>query len=97
MKWLISLLLITLLVLQYRLWVGEGSIANVVRLNNEIAKQHAENERLKERNRLLAAEVKALKNGYDAVEERARSEMGMIREGETFYMIVDKEQKPERH
>jgi len=95
MKWLISLLLICLLMLQYRLWIGEGSIANVVRLNDEMARQQAENERLKERNRLLAAEVKALKNGYDAVEERARSEMGMIREGETFFMIVDKPQTSE--
>lgn len=89
MKWLVSLLIVTLLVLQYRLWVGDGSLANVVRLNREMGRQQAENERLRERNRLLAAEVDALKNGNEAIEERARSEMGMIREGETYYMIVD--------
>ncbi|TVZ39808.1 cell division protein FtsB [Alteromonadaceae bacterium 2753L.S.0a.02] len=89
MKWLVAVLLVLLAVFQYRLWIGEGSIADVVRLQREIARQQAENERLRERNKLLAAEVEALKNGYDAVEERARSEMGMIKEGETFYMIVE--------
>lgn len=91
MKWFASLLIFTLLVLQYRLWVGDGSLANVVKLHREIARQQAENEGLRERNHLLAAEVDALKHGDDAIEERARSEMGMIREGETFYMIVDDE------
>jgi len=91
MKWLFSVLLLLLLGLQYRLWVGDGSVANVVQLQQQIEKQQAENDRLRERNKLLAAEVKALKNGHEAVEERARSEMGMIKEGETFYMIVDDE------
>ena len=93
MKWLIGTLTIVALALQYRLWIGDGSIANVVQLNNAIEKQQAENGRLKERNRLLAADVAALKNGNAAIEERARSDMGMIKEGETFYMVVD-EQSP---
>lgn len=93
MKWLIGILTIVALALQYRLWIGDGSIANVVQLNNAIEKQQAENGRLKERNRLLAADVAALKNGNAAIEERARSDMGMIKEGETFYMVVD-EQSP---
>lgn len=89
MKWLAIILVIALLALQYRLWMGEGSIASVVSLNREIAKQKEENARLRERNRLLAAEVDALKQGKDAIEERARNDMGMIKEGETFFMIVD--------
>lgn len=89
MKWLMTVLIVVLVALQYRLWVGDGSIAHVVRLQQEISKQRAENERLRERNRLLAAEVNALKNGYDAIEERARTDMGMIKEGETFFMIVE--------
>ncbi|WP_075186800.1 cell division protein FtsB [Teredinibacter haidensis] len=93
MKWILSLLFVLLGILQYRLWVGEGSIAQVVRLQQEITMQSAENERLRERNRLLAAEVEALKNGYDAIENRARSEMGMIKDGETFFMIVGEESK----
>ncbi|WP_185236648.1 cell division protein FtsB [Teredinibacter franksiae] len=95
MKWLPPILILLLIVLQYRLWVGEGSTANVVRLKQEITKQRAENDRLQERNKLLAAEVNALKNGHDAIEDRARSEMGMIREGETFFMIVDEQKEKE--
>ncbi|MBU2984282.1 cell division protein FtsB [Saccharophagus degradans] len=93
MKWLAIILVIALLALQYRLWMGEGSIASVVSLNREIAKQKEENARLRERNRLLAAEVDALKQGKDAIEERARNDMGMIKEGETFFMIVDETDK----
>ncbi len=89
MKILFAALLVITMGLQYRLWVGEGSLAHVVRLNNAIAAQEAENERLRERNRYLAAEVDALKNGTEGVEERARRQMGLIREGETFFMIVD--------
>ncbi len=89
MRILLFILIAALLTLQYRLWVGEGSIANVVNLQRQIVQQKAENERLKERNRLLAAEVQALKKGPEGVEERARSQMGMIKEGETFYMIVE--------
>lgn len=93
MKWLAIILVVTLLALQYRLWMGEGSIASVVSLNREIAKQKEENARLRARNRLLAAEVDALKQGKDAIEERARNDMGMIKEGETFFMIVDETEK----
>ncbi len=89
MKWIASVLVLLLLALQYRLWVGEGSLAEVARLEREIGKQEAENSRLLERNRVLAAEVKALKSGLDSIEERARNDMGMIKEGETFYMLID--------
>ncbi len=70
MKWLIPTLLILLCGLQYRLWVGEGSLADVVRLSNEIDTQAQENDRLRQRNAVLAAEVDGLKSGLDAVEER---------------------------
>lgn len=89
MKWLILSLVVVLLGLQYRLWVGEGSLADVVRLNQEIESQALENDRLKERNRVLATEVESLKSGLDAVEERAREDLGMIKPGETFFMVVE--------
>lgn len=88
MKILLAVLIVLLTGLQYRLWVAEGSWADVTRLDREIEQQASENERLKERNRRLAIEVRALKNGLDSVEERARQDLGMIREGETFYMMV---------
>lgn len=93
MKWLIPILLILLAGLQYRLWVGEGSLADVVRLNDEIETQALENDRLRERNRVLATEVKGLKSGVDAVEERAREDLGMIKPDETFFMVVDPSEK----
>ncbi len=89
MKALLAVLLILLTGLQYRLWIAEGSWADVARLERKIEKQSSENERLKERNRRLSTEVQALKNGMDSIEERAREDLGMIREGETFYMMVD--------
>jgi cell division protein FtsB len=90
-KWIIAVLALVLIVLQYRLWLGEGSIAQQVDLQRKIEQYQAENTALRERNRILAMEVEALKNGLEAVEERAREDMGMIREGETFYLIVDPE------
>lgn len=89
MRWLIALLVVLLIYLQYRLWVGDGSLAEVWRLRGAVAEQQAENARLQERNQALDAEVRDLKEGLEAVEERARSELGMIREGEVFYQIVE--------
>lgn len=91
MKWLIPLLLLLLIALQYRLWVGEGSVADIVRLDREINAQTVENERLEQRNKVIAAEVRGLKSGLDAVEERAREDLGMIKPDETFYMVVEPE------
>jgi cell division protein FtsB len=90
MKWLIAVLVICLAFLQYRLWVGEGSVAEVVQLQRQIEQQQVDIEHLQERNRILALEVRELKTGLDTIEERARNEMGMIKEGETFYMVIDK-------
>jgi cell division protein FtsB len=88
-KLLIAILVLLLVGLQYRLWVGEGGIREVWGLQQAIDAQRAENAVLGERNRALDAEVRDLKTGLDAVEERARNEVGMIREGETFFRIVE--------
>ncbi|HEX2236798.1 MAG TPA: cell division protein FtsB [Gammaproteobacteria bacterium] len=84
-------LTLLLLVLQYNLWIGDGSIANVMSLQRAIEAQKQENEKLRERNLALDAEVKDLKTASDAIEERARLELGMIREGETFYRVIEPE------
>ncbi len=89
MKALIITLIAILLTLQYQLWIGEGSVAELRRLESDVAARRAENERLQERNRELENEVLALKEGLDAIEERARADLGMIREDETFYLIIE--------
>jgi cell division protein FtsB len=85
---LVAAVLVALIGLQYRLWVGEGSLAEVRTLQQEIALQKEELAGLKARNRALQAEVRDLKDGLEAIEERARAELGMIKEGETFYQII---------
>lgn len=91
MRVAVAVLLALFLLLQYDLWVGEGSLATVWRLQSAVEEQRRENAVLAERNRSLDAEVTDLKQGLDAVEERVRSELGMVREGETFYRIVEAE------
>lgn len=87
--WLLILLLVLLVGLQYRLWVGDGGIAQGVQLKMQIAEQKAENKRLFERNRVMDAEVMELKQGMETVEERARYELGMVKEGETLYLLTE--------
>jgi cell division protein FtsB len=89
MKIIISILLGLILVLQYKLWLGEGSATEVMRLKNSVDQQTTENLTLKERNETLEAEVTDLKSGLSAIEERARIELGMIKDGETFYQVVE--------
>lgn len=89
MKFINTILLILLVLLQYRLWNGAGSKPDVWRLDDIKSAQMMENEELTERNLSLAAEVMDLKEGLEAIEDRARSEMGMIQSGETFYLIID--------
>ena len=88
MKFLAAALLVVLLALQYRLWLGDGGMREVGRLRQEIDKQHQENDSLRERNRTLTAEVQDLKKGTTAIEERARTDLGMVKQGETFYQVV---------
>ena len=87
--WLFVLLVLILAGLQYRLLVGDGSLAQVQALQQQIAEQQAENEQLLERNRILEAEVLELKQGTETVEERARHELGMVKEGETLYQLAE--------
>lgn len=89
MRWLLWFLVVLLVLLQYRLWVGDGSLAEVWGLYQQVEAQREENQHLRERNQALEAEVTDLKQGLDAIEERAREELGMIREGETFYQIIE--------
>ena len=89
MRWVIGILLLLLVMLQYRLWVGDGSLAEVWDLYRQVEAQKEENHRLQERNQALEAEVQDLKQGLEAIEERAREELGMVREGETFYQVVE--------
>ena len=88
MKTLFGFLAIVFLTFQYQLWIGEDSVRSLNLLEVELEAQRSDNEGLKARNKLVEIEVLDLKNGLEAVEERARSELGMIEQGETFYMIL---------
>ncbi|MDP2228278.1 MAG: cell division protein FtsB [Moraxellaceae bacterium] len=87
-KLLLALALALFLFLQYSLWVGEGGVRDVQALKHSVAALSAENEKLAERNRVLEAEVKDLKNGLEAVEEHSRLDLGMVRDNETFYLVT---------
>jgi cell division protein FtsB len=90
MKGIIAALVVMLAMLQYRLWIGNGSFAEVYRLDQAIAAQEKENAAARERNLALQAEVDDLRHGMDAIEERARSELGMIKKNETFFRVIDR-------
>lgn len=83
------LLTVILLLLQYRLWFSHDGLPSVLHLKRSVEIQKQDNAVLEERNQVLAAEVQDLKSGLDALEERARSELGMIKPGETFFQIID--------
>jgi cell division protein FtsB len=89
LRYLALILLILLIALQVKLWAGDGGMRDVWRLQQRLAEQKRENLALKRRNEKLAAEVQDLKTGKDAIEERARSELGLIKPGEIFYQVVD--------
>ena len=92
MKIILAILIMVLVVLQYDLWLGKGGIGDAVSLHHAIETQRQENVQLRERNQTLAADVQDLKQGLAAIEERARNELGMIRDGETFYQIIEPQQ-----
>src|SRR5579862_4555657 len=87
MKWFAAALIAALLLLQYRIWVSTDGLGEVLRLRAAVAEQQSDNERLSARNRQLAAEVRDLKQGYSALEERARSDLGMVASNETFFQV----------
>lgn len=88
MKALTSMLVVLLLGLQGQLIFGQGGLLDQARLREAVKKQHQVNEQLKARNGVLMAEVLDLKKGLAAIEEKARSELGMLRRNETFYQYV---------
>jgi cell division protein FtsB len=83
------ILLALLLLLQYPLWFGKGSWLKVWDNNNQLKAQQATNEVLRQRNAVVDADVRDLKSGSDALEERARGELGMVRQGEVFFQVID--------
>ncbi|QBQ56532.1 cell division protein FtsB [Nitrosococcus wardiae] len=89
MRFVVGLLLVLFLALQYQLWVSEDGLGELWRLSRSIQQQRQENAALTERNQVLNAEVRDLKSGLDALEERARSELGMVKQGETFFQIIE--------
>jgi cell division protein FtsB len=89
MRKLILFLVILLVYLQYRLWLGDGGLLELWNVHQEVEAQREENARLRERNEALNAQVLDLKQGLGAIEERAREDMGMVKQGETFYQIVE--------
>jgi cell division protein FtsB len=88
MRMLLAILLLLLVALQFKMWFGEGGYRDVQRLAQRVEEQAQENEALAQRNRELQAEVEDLRQGLEAIEERARSELGLIKEGEEFYQVV---------
>ncbi len=84
----VGVLVLILVGLQFRLWVGEGSLAEVATLRQQLADQRVELKYLHERNATLQAEVDDLKEGLAAIEARARSELGLIRQGETYFQLL---------
>ncbi len=89
MKWLWALIILLIVMLQARLWAGEGSLVQAWQLQEQIEHQEEVNDNLSARNDELFAEVGNLGEGSRAVEERARVNLGMIREDETFFLVVE--------
>ncbi|BAU57475.2 cell division protein FtsB [Halorhodospira halochloris] len=91
MRWVIGALALLLALLQFQLWFGPGSVPTLIELHSSLDEQRQANERAQARNDALAAEVEDLKEGLDALEERARYQLGMIREDETFYQVIEED------
>ncbi len=88
MKLLVVVLVMLLLMLQYRLWLGDGGVRNVMELRKQVMAQKNLNQQLDDRNKMLMAEIQDLKKGRQAIEEHARNDLGMIKNNETFYQVV---------
>lgn len=90
LRWVALILIAALIGLQLKLWAGSGGMHEVQTLRQSVKKQNDDNDRLRQRNQALAADVSDLKHGEQAVEARARAELGLVKPGETFYQVVDK-------
>ncbi|TWX73475.1 cell division protein FtsB [Colwellia sp. C1TZA3] len=88
MRLITAVLLLFLVLLQYRLWFGKNSVPDYLALEEEVTRQLVNNNKLKQRNKLLYADTDDLKSGTEAIEERARHELGMIKQGETFFRVI---------
>ena len=88
-RFILLVLLLMTVGLQSRLWIGESSLAHVDGLSSQVDLQAAENNRKRLRNEILKAEIMDLRKGLDAIEEKARSELGLVKEGETFFLLVE--------
>lgn len=87
-KWLTPALIVLILLLQYPLWFGDTGWLRLLSDNRKVEEQRQLNDKLRQRNAAFAAEVQDLKQGKDAIEERARSELGMIRPGEVYVRVI---------
>lgn len=89
MRWISLILVILLVLLQYPLWLGKGSWLKVWDIDQQLEAQRQVNHQTQTRNAILDAEVRDLKQGTEAIEERARSELGMVKSNEVFFQIID--------
>ena len=94
MKVLAGVLGALIILIQYPLWLGKGGWLRVWQIDRQLAAQQATNARLEARNAALTAEVLDLQHGYAAIEERARYELGMIKQGEVFYQVANRPAPP---
>ncbi|RAO77903.1 cell division protein FtsB [Dyella jiangningensis] len=90
LRWVALVLIVLLIALQMKLWHGNGGVREVETLRAAVKKQGEDNDKLQQRNQALGADVDDLKHGEQAVEARARAELGLIKPGETFYQVVEK-------
>lgn len=89
MRSIIIILILALIGLQYKLWLGDGSIPQWISLEKKLAVQAKENDKLLARNRAIEADINELKSGDQALEEQARYELGMVKNNEVYYQFVD--------
>ncbi|MGH8126350.1 MAG: cell division protein FtsB [Rhodanobacteraceae bacterium] len=89
LRWIALILIALLIGLQVKLWIGNGGMRDLRAIRSRVSQQKAENVKLKQRNEALSADVRDLKHGQDAVEARARSQLGLVKPGEVFYQVVD--------
>lgn len=90
MRPVLIFLLLALIGLQYKLWLGDGSVLQWFRLENKLAIEEQENKKLAVRNRAIEADILELKSGEQALEEQARYELGMVKEGEVYYQCDER-------
>ena len=96
MRWLTLIFVALIAALQYPLWLGKGSWLRVWEVDRESMQQKEINLKLRARNASLDAEVRDLKQGYEAIEERARSELGMVKRDEIFFQVLEEPKQPVR-